>query len=66
MADPRVEHLPDGGWRMPQGMMPPELTHQRMPFNHIGLLVGDRPYAQLAGEIENAFRGIGIRLTVTP
>ncbi|MCC5842926.1 MAG: hypothetical protein JJU05_01615 [Verrucomicrobia bacterium] len=66
MADPRVEHLPNGGWRMPQGMMPPELTHERLPFNHIGVLVDERPYAQLAEEIETAFRGIGIRLTVTP
>lgn len=66
MADPRVEHLPNGGWRMPSGLMPPELAHDRLPFNHIDKLVGDRPYAQLAEKIETAFRGAGIRVRVTP
>lgn len=66
LSDPRVERLPNGGWRGPAGFMPPELSFERMPFNHIGLLVDGRPYAQLAEQIEAAFRGAGIRMTVTP
>jgi hypothetical protein len=66
LSDPQVERLPNGGWRGPAGFMPAELAFDRMPFNHIRLLVDGRSFEQLANEIETAFRGIGIRMTVTP
>lgn len=66
LSDPQVERLPNGGWRGPAGFMPAELAFDRMPFNHIGLLVDGRSFEQLANEIETAFRGIGIRMSVKP
>lgn len=65
-ADPRVEHLPNGGWRMPSGLLPPELGQERMPFNHVGVLLGGRSVEQLAGEMEAGFRGAGLKVVVTP
>jgi hypothetical protein len=35
------------------------------PFKHLDKLIAGRPYAQLATEITEAYRNIGIKLTAT-
>ncbi len=65
-ADPRVERVPGGGFRYPRDFPPPDFNPETAPFKHLPILVGERPWPKLAQEIMDAYKSIGVKVTVTP
>ncbi len=65
-SDPRVERIPGGRFRYPSELSPPDLNPETAPFKHLSILVAERPWPKLAQEIMDAYKSIGVKVTVTP
>jgi hypothetical protein len=63
-ADPRVEMLEGGRFRYPADMKPPDTDSDTAPFKHLSILLAERSYAQLAQEMEDGFKSIGLKVSV--
>jgi hypothetical protein len=64
-ANPKVKRMPGGRFSYPSDLRPPDMEPTTAPFKHLDKLIASRPYAQLATEITEAYRNIGIKLTAT-
>ncbi len=65
-ADPRVERVPGGGFRYPRDFPPPDMKPDTAPFKHLSILLEEKPWPQLSQEIMEAYKSIGVKVTVTP
>ncbi len=63
-ADPRVKRFPDGRFQYPKSFPPPDMKPESAPFNHLPILLDDRGYSQIAKEIAEAYRSIGLKVNV--
>jgi len=63
-ADPRVKRYPDGRFSYPQNFPPPDMKPESAPFKHLEILMDGRSYAQLVEQIKNAYKDVGVKLTV--
>lgn len=63
-ADPRVKRMDGGRFSYPSDFPPPDMNPLTAPFKHLHLLQAERPYAQLAQEIMNSFKTIGLKVQV--
>ncbi len=62
--DPRVKHFPDGRFSYPKNFPPPDMNGETAPFKHLTLLLNDRSYSQIAQEIIEGYKSIGIKISV--
>jgi len=62
--DPRVKHFPDGRFSYPTNFPPPDMKGDTAPFKHLTLLLNDRSYSQIAQEIVEGYKSIGIKISV--
>jgi len=62
--DPRVKHFPDGRFSYPTNFPPPDMKGETAPFKHLTLLLNDRSYSQIAQEIIEGYKSIGIKISV--
>ena len=53
-----------GRFRYPSDMKPPDMDDTTAPFKHLSILLAERTYPQLAKEIEEGFKSIGIKVPV--
>ncbi|MCW0221009.1 MAG: hypothetical protein OJI67_21960, partial [Prosthecobacter sp.] len=59
--DPRVKRLEGGRFSYPQDLTPPDMT-EAVSSKHLPILLGGRSYEQLAADIVEGFRSIGIKV----
>lgn len=59
--NPEVKRTGGGGFTYPRGLTPPDF---RNPFKHLPLLLDERAYDKLAKEIEDGYKGIGVKIKV--
>jgi hypothetical protein len=64
-ANPEVKRFPGGRFTYPSSLKPPDMEPATAPFKHLEKLLGGRSYAQLATDLTEAYRGIGIKVTAT-
>jgi hypothetical protein len=64
-ADPRVKQLGGGRFSYPEDMKLPDMNSDSTALKNLATLVGGRSYQQLAAEIEEGYRTIGVRIEVT-
>ncbi len=57
--NPAVKRSPDGGFTYPGSLKLPDF---KSPFKHIGLLLDGRSYGDLAKEITEKYKGIGVKM----
>lgn len=62
-ADPRVKSFPDGRFSYPSDFPPPDMKSETAPFKHLKLLLDDRSYSQIAQEIVEAYKTIGLKVS---
>ena len=62
--DPRVKRFPDGRFSYPTSFPPPDMKGETAPFKHLGLLLDGRGYSQIAQEIAEAYKTIGVKVSV--
>lgn len=62
--DPRVKRHPDGSFTYPTSFPPPDMKPDSAPFKHLTLLTNDRSYSQIAQEMVDAYKGIGLKVSV--
>lgn len=62
--DPRVKHFPDGRFSYPTNFPPPDMKSDTAPFKHLDLLLDGRSYSQIAKEMTEAYKGIGVKISV--
>jgi hypothetical protein len=62
--DPRVKHFPDGRFSYPKDFPPPDMKSDTAPFKHLDLLLDGRGYSQIAQEIVEGYKTIGVKITV--
>lgn len=58
-ANPAVKRSPDGRFSYPTSLKPPDF---RNPFKHIDILLDGRTYSQLAKEIEDKYKALGLKV----
>ncbi|MBL9176808.1 MAG: hypothetical protein JNM65_02020 [Verrucomicrobiaceae bacterium] len=63
-ADPRVKRFPDGRFQYPKSFPPPDMSSESAPFKHLPILLDDRGYPQIAKEIAEGYRSIGLKVSV--
>lgn len=63
-ADPRVKRFPDGRFQYPESFPPPDMKPESAPFKHLPILLDDRGYPQIAKEIAEGYRSIGLKVSV--
>jgi len=62
-ADPRVKTFPDGRFSYPRDFPPPDMDSKTAPFKHMKLLLEDREYPQIAQEIVEGYKSIGLKVS---
>jgi hypothetical protein len=62
--DPRVKHFPDGRFSYPTTFPPPDMKSETAPFKHLDLLLDGRSYSQIAKEMTEGFKKIGVKISV--
>lgn len=62
--DPRVKRHPDGSFTYPTSFPPPDMKPDTGPFKHLTLLLNDRSYSQIAQEMVEGYKGIGMKVSV--
>ncbi len=62
--DPRVKHFPDGRFSYPTNFPPPDMKAETAPFKHLDLLLDGRGYSQIAKEMTEAYKSIGVKISV--
>ncbi len=62
--DPRVKHFPDGRFSYPTNFPPPDMKSETAPFKHLDLLLDGRGYSQIAQEMTEAYKSIGVKISV--
>lgn len=62
--DPRVKHFPDGRFSYPTNFPPPDMKSDSAPFKHLDLLLDGRSYSQIAQEMTEAYKNIGVKISV--
>ncbi|MCB1277104.1 hypothetical protein [Prosthecobacter sp.] len=62
--DPRVKRLPEGRFSYPTNFPPPDMKPDTAPFKHLELLLDGRGYSQIAKEITEAYKNIGVKISV--
>lgn len=63
-ADPRVKQLGGGRFSYPRDFPPPDTDPESAPFKHLGLLIGERPSAAIAQGMVEAYKSMGIKVSV--
>lgn len=63
-ADPRVKRFPDGRFSYPSDFPPPDIKAESAPFKHLALLLDGRSYEQLATEIRERYKEVGVKINV--
>ncbi|WP_461783681.1 hypothetical protein [Prosthecobacter sp.] len=61
--DPRVKRSPDGSFTYPTSFPPPDMKPETGPFKHLKLLLDDRSYSQVAEEIVEGYKNIGLKVS---
>jgi len=61
--DPRVKRGTDGSFTYPTSFPPPDMKPETGPFKHLKLLLDDRSYSQIAQEIVEGYKGIGLKVS---
>lgn len=64
-ANPKVKRMPGGRFTYPSGLTPPDMDSDTAPFKYLDKLVDGRPYTQLATDIVEGYRSIGIKISAT-
>lgn len=62
--DPRVKHLEGGRFSYPTNFPPPDMKAETAPFKHLDLLLEGRGYSQIAQEMTEAYKTIGVKISV--
>ena len=62
--DPRVKRFPDGRFSYPTSFPPPDMKSDSAPFKHLDLLLDGRSYSQIAKEMTEAYKAIGVKISV--
>lgn len=62
-ADPRVKTFPDGRFSYPRDFPPPDMSPKTAPFKHLKLLLEDREYSQIAQELIEGYKNIGLKVS---
>ena len=62
-ADPRVKRYPDGRFSYPSDFPPPDFKPETAPFKHLGVLLEGRTFSQLAAEMKEAYKGVGVKFS---
>ena len=57
--NPEVKRTPDGRFSYPRSLTPPDF---RNPFKHIGILLDGRSYSELATQMSEKYRAVGVKL----
>lgn len=57
--NPQVKRSPDGRFSYPRSLTPPDF---RNPFKHIGILLEGRSYSEVAKQMSEKYRAIGVKL----
>jgi hypothetical protein len=60
-ADPRVKRYPDGRFSYPTDFPPPDMKPESAPFKHLNVLLEGRSFAQLAAEMKEGFKSVGVK-----
>lgn len=63
-SDPRVKRHPDGSFTYPTSFPPPDMKPETGPFKHLTLLLNDRSYSQIAQEMVEGYKSIGLKVSV--
>ena len=58
-ANPAVKRTPDGRFSYPTSLKPPDF---RNPFKHVGLLLDGRSYSELAKQIVEKYKTMGVKM----
>jgi hypothetical protein len=61
--DPRVKRGTDGSFTYPTSFPPPDMKPETGPFKHLKLLLDDRSYTQIAQEIVEGYKSIGLKVS---
>jgi hypothetical protein len=61
--DPRVKRGTDGSFTYPTSFPPPDMKPETGPFKHLKLLLDDRSYSQIAQEIVEGYKSIGLKVS---
>jgi hypothetical protein len=61
--DPRVKRSHDGSFTYPTSFPPPDMKPETGPFKHLKLLLDDRSYSQIAEEIVEGYKSIGLKVS---
>ncbi|MCB1224774.1 MAG: hypothetical protein KDK99_03075 [Verrucomicrobiales bacterium] len=64
--DPRVKRMPGGRFTYPTSLKVPDMKSDTAPFKNLPVLLQGRDYATLAKQIEEGYRSIGVKLSVSP
>jgi len=62
--DPRVKQLDGGRFTYPTDFPPPDMKSETAPFKHLGILLDGRSYSQIAQEMTEAYKSIGVKISV--
>lgn len=62
-ADPRVKTFPDGRFSYPRDFPPPDMKSDTAPFKHLPILLDERGYSQIAQELVEAYKTIGLKVS---
>lgn len=62
--DPRVKHLEGGRFSYPTDFPPPDMKSETAPFKHLDLLIDGRSYSQIVKEMTEAYKSIGVKISV--
>lgn len=62
-ADPRVKRFPDGRFSYPSDFRPPDLKPDTAPFKHLDVLLEGRSLSQLANEMKENFKSVGVKFS---
>ncbi len=62
--DPRVKRHPDGSFTYPTSFPPPDMKAASAPFKHLTLLLNDRSFSQIAQEMVEGYKSVGLKVSV--
>ena len=62
--DPRVKRLEGGRFSYPNDFPPPDMKSETAPFKHLDLLLDGRSYSQIAQEMTEAYKSMGVKIFV--
>lgn len=64
-ANPAVKRMPGGRFSYPSDLTPPDMAPESAPFKHASILLDGRSYGDLATQVVEGYRGIGIKLSAS-